>query len=103
MILSAQIERRMRYLSGIGSEWFEYFSGLQPVGRFHPPSLKNPQKVKLPPSPQDGWHRGDSKQARARAKQDMAEIHRRLRRQIGKPEISEVASYPLFPDFSRWL
>lgn len=85
---------------GSGAEWFEYRSGLQPVPTYHPPSLKNPQEVKIP-TPQDGWKKGDSKKARQQALSDLYEIHKRMRRQIGKPEIAHQALYPIYPNIKH--
>lgn len=76
----------------------EEMFGLQPIPHDHPPSLKNPQKVKIPTA-QDGWKKGSSKAARNQAYNDMAEIHRRARTQTGKPNVAHVANYPLFPDY----
>ena len=81
----------------ITAEHLEVYIGLAPIPSDHPPSLKNPIKVKVPVA-QDGWRKGDSKAARAQARQDLVEIHKRLRRQSGKPEISQGANYPIFPN-----
>lgn len=88
--------RRMRADQSTG-EWFQVFNLLSPLPSVHPPSLKNPQKVPIPMA-QDGWKRGASKQQRAQAMQDLVEIHKRLRRQFGKPEITHGAHYPIFPN-----
>lgn len=80
-----------------GSDWYETYIGLSPIPHDHPPSLKNPQEVSIPTA-QDGWKKGDSKAARTRALNDLVEIHKRLRRQIGKPTISQTAIYPMFPN-----
>jgi hypothetical protein len=93
--------RALLDLQALGNEYFEYTGQLQPVGRFHPPSLKNPQQVKTPMA-QDGWHKGASHKARQKALKDLAEIHKRLRRQIGKPELSRTADYPVFPNLQQW-
>ncbi len=82
--------------SPAGADWYETYIGLAPISTFNPPSLKNPIKVKVPTA-QDGWHRGDSKAARDQAIADLVEIHKRLRRQIGKPEISQTAIMPVYP------
>lgn len=83
-------------------DWFEYYTGLSPVPNFHPPSLKNPKRVPQR-FPQRGWRRGDSPSAKRLAKDDMREIIKRLRRQIGKPELAVTAPMPLFPDIQKWL
>jgi hypothetical protein len=33
---------------------------------------------------------------------DLVEIHKRLRRQIGKPEIAYTALYPVNPSMADW-
>lgn len=78
-----------------GSDWRELFVGMQVIPSSHPPSLKNPQKVKLP-SAQDGWKQGDSKKARQQAIDDLRVIHERLLR-MGKPTVVRQANYPGFP------
>jgi hypothetical protein len=85
----------------VGSDYFEFYPGLSPISSLHPPSLKNPRDVKVPTA-QDGWRPGDSKAARAQAISDLIEIHKRLRRQIGKPEIAETANYPVYPSLFDW-
>lgn len=80
----------------------EEMFGLQPIPSSHPPSLKNPMKVKLP-TPQDGWGKHDSKAARKQAYADMAEIHKRSLTQMGKPNIAHVAQYPMFPRIDERL
>lgn len=80
-----------------GTDWNEAYYGFQPVGKSHPPSLRNPQQVSIT-TPQTGWKKGDSAAQRAQAMQDLVEIHKRMRRQIGKPELAQVASYPVFPN-----
>lgn len=86
--------------SPVGSDYSEAYMGIYPIPDDHAPSLTNPIKTKIPTA-QDGWHRGDSKAARQQAYSDLAEIHKRLRRQIGKPEIAHTANYPVFPDITR--
>ena len=75
-----------------GAESYGGFVGLMPISTQHPPSLKNPQRVKVQTA-QDGWRRGDSKASRDRAMRDLIEVHKRLRRQIGKPTISHTALF----------
>jgi hypothetical protein len=89
-------------LDALGNEWFDYWANLQPLPNSHPPSLKNPQKVKIPTA-QDGWKKGASKAARKQAMQDMVEIHKKLRRQIGRPTVSKTADYPIFPNTQQWM
>lgn len=79
-----------------GSEYFQTAVGLAMVPQAHPPSLRNPQHVKQDTAT-DGWKHGASKQARAKAKEDLAEVLKRLRRQTGKPELAQTAAYPIFP------
>lgn len=86
----------------VGADWYETFYGIQPVPHDHAPSLKRPQHVKAPTA-QDGWRQGDSKMAIAKAVQDLAEVHKRLRRQIGKPEIAHTAQLPVFPQLFNYL
>ena len=85
----------------VGSDWYETYIGPSPIPDDHPPSLKNPIHTKIPTA-QDGWHVGDSKQARDQAMQDLVELHKRMRRQIGKPELSYGALYPLYPSMMQW-
>ncbi len=84
----------------VGQDWLESYIGLSPVSNDHAPSLRNPIRTKIPTA-QDGWKKGDSKAARKQAQSDMVEIHKRLRRQIGKPEIAHTALFPLFPDITK--
>lgn len=79
-----------------GEEYFQTIGPLVAIPTAHPPSLRNPQRVKQV-WPQDGWHRGDTKKQKYIARQDMVEIMKRVRRQIGKKEVSETAAMPLFP------
>jgi len=81
-------------------EWLQVFNMLAPISSQHPPSLKNPQKLKIPTA-QDGWRKTDSKKDKAQARKDLVEIHKRLRRQFGKPEITQGANYPLFPNIAQ--
>lgn len=92
----------MKYIMADQStgEWFQVYNFLAPISSQHPPSLKNPQKVKIPTA-QDGWKRGDSKKQKKQAMKDLIEIHRRVRRQFGKPEITQGAHYPLFPNIAQ--
>lgn len=84
----------------LASEFFEY-SQLTPIPTSHPPSLKNPKKVKVP-SDLDTWHHGNSKAARKKAAQDVNDIMQRTRRQIGRPTIAHVAPMPVFPSIVDW-
>lgn len=77
----------------VGSDYRELYYGIQPIPTDHPPSLKNPVPVKTPMA-QDGWKEGDSAKAKKQAVQDLVEIHKRLRRQQGKPEIAQQALIP---------
>ena len=86
---------------GGSPDWFEVVVGLQPVGRTHPPSLKNPQKV-FEDTSQQGWRPGDSKAARKRAKEDLMRLIDLGRRQIGIPQGGQTAQLPVFPDISTW-
>lgn len=83
-----------------GADWYETRVGMGLMPKTHPPSLKNPQRVKIPTA-QDGWLPGASKEARKKALEDMAEVHSRMLRQIGRPAIAQTAAYPLYPDLSR--
>jgi hypothetical protein len=83
----------------VGSDYLEQYYWLSPINTNHPPSLKNPQKVKVP-SARDGWEQGASKEARAKAMQDLVEIHKRIRRQFGKPEVTQGALFPLYPSIA---
>ena len=88
-------------LRAIANEWFEYSSGYQVLPTSHPPSLKNPQKAKIPTAT-EGFEKGASKAQRQQALSDLVEIHKRMRRQTGKPEISHQALFPLHPNISQW-
>lgn len=95
--------QELNKIKALGSDdYLQWGSSLSPLNRFHPPSLKNPQKVKQD-LPTDGWHKGDSGKSKKQARQDLAEIVKRIRRQIGKPEVSRTASAPVFPEVDRWL
>ena len=82
-------------------DWFQYTVGLSPITNNHAPSLKNPVKTKIPLAT-DGWHQNDSDQAKSQAMKDLIEIHRKLRKQYGKPEVVQQAGYPLFPSLMNW-
>jgi hypothetical protein len=82
-------------------DWYQYSLGPYPIPDDHAPSLKNPIKTKIPLA-QDGWHQGDSKAARDQALSDLAELHRRMRRQIGKPEVAHTALFPVHPSIFDW-
>lgn len=88
--------------SPAGADWSETYIGLRPISNTHPPSLKNPLRVKLPTS-RDGWKKGDSKKAKKHAREDMVEIMKRTKRQIGKPTLSIGAPYPMFPKIGQSL
>jgi hypothetical protein len=83
------------------ADWFEVYVGLRPASNAHPPSLRNPQKVKVPLST-DGWHQHDSKKARAHAKRDLLETLKRGQRQIGIPQGGITAPIPSFPSLDHW-
>jgi len=83
-------------------DYYGYHFGLSPGNHEHAPSLRNPKKTIIPTG-QDGWHKGDSKEAKEQAIKDLVEIHKRLRRQLGKPEIAQTALYPLFPNIATKL
>lgn len=87
--------------SGPGTtDYYETYMGLGILNHEHPPSLKNPIKTVIPTA-QDGFHKGDSKDSKKRAMEDLIELHKRMRRQIPKPEITHTANYPIFPDITR--
>ena len=88
--------------SPVGVDYTEAYLGISPISKVHPPSLKNPKEVAIPTA-QDGWHKDDSKAAKRQAREDLAIIHQRLRRQLGKPEVSQTALFPIFPDIARNL
>jgi hypothetical protein len=72
--------------------------GLTVLAPFHPPSLKNPIKVKQD-IPADGWHRSDSPAAKRRARQDLVLIMQRTIRQAGRPSTADYGAItPWFPD-----
>jgi hypothetical protein len=83
-------------------DFVEFNNGLQPVPTSHPPSNRNPILVKQD-YPTDGWHRGDSAEARKKAMEDLVTLHQRMRRQYGKPEVSQTAQLPVFPNYHQWL
>jgi hypothetical protein len=74
----------------------EYFGLLQPIDTQHPPSLKNPKKVRAR-TPADGWHESDSDDSKKMAREDLGEVLDRLRRQIGRPAVAQSALAPVFP------
>ena len=80
----------------VGPDWYDAYIGTSPIPNDHPPSLKNPKLTKIPLA-QDGWKKGDSKKAKDQAMDDLVEIHKRLRRQTGKPEVSFPALNPVYP------
>jgi hypothetical protein len=61
---------------------------LSPISTLHPPSLKNPIRVKLPDPP---------------SHKDVKEILKRVRRQSGKPQVSQTAQYPVYPATGEWV
>lgn len=71
-----------------------YHYGISPVSKMHPPSLRRPLAVKIPTA-QDGFRYNDPEEMKQQAMKDLAEIHKRLRRQTGKPEIAETTKFPL--------
>jgi hypothetical protein len=81
----------------VGSDWYETYIGLAPQGNEHPPSLKNPKKTPVPTA-QTGWKKGSSQREKKQARADMVEIHKRMRRQIGKPEVAHTALFPVYPN-----
>jgi hypothetical protein len=88
--------------SPVGQDWQEMYTGLTPIPTEHAPSLRNPLRTKIPLAT-DGWHPGDSAEARRQAMQDLVAIHARLRRQIGKPEIAHTAQFPVYPRMTDWM
>jgi hypothetical protein len=94
MTLSQSI--RLSELAAIGNEWFDHYASIHPIATGHPPSLKNPQKVKIPTA-QDGWRKGDSRRSRDAAESDVLVLKDKMLRQIGKPTISRTADYPMYP------
>ena len=87
---------------GSTGEWFQTYYGLATIPTFHPPSLKNPVRPQID-LPTDGWHEDDPEHLKKRAKEDLAEILKRLRTQTGKPEVTQQAQYPIFPNIARWM
>ena len=69
---------------------------LAPIDTQHPPSLKNNKKITAP-TPADGWHNSDSPASKKMARVDLAEIMQRVRRQAGKPTLSETTPVAIFP------
>ncbi len=100
MKLHDVVKLREVIADGSTGEWFEYYYGVNAIPTFHPPSLKNPVHVRAD-MPTDGWHDGDSPALKRRAKQDLTEIMKRVRRQTGKPEITKSAAYPIFPSIQQ--
>ena len=82
--------------SPVGTDHYEIYVGMQPLHSEKPPSLKNPIYTKIPTA-QDGWQKNSSRADRAKAISDLVELHSRMRRQTGKPEISRQAQVPSFP------
>lgn len=91
-----KIHARMQQLSIAAEEYFQYYYGLTPIPTEHPPSLKNPQQVKIP-SVKD--YKKDKK---ARDRDLAIQIEKALR-QIGRPTISQTAQMPLYPNISQWM
>src|ERR1017187_2914737 len=58
----------------VGQDWFDVAIGICPIPNDHPPSLKNTILTKIPTA-QDGFHKNDSKVAKAQAMKDLIEIH----------------------------
>jgi hypothetical protein len=85
-------------MSDAQPDWFEYTVGLSPITNQHPPSLSNPQRVKVPTA-QEGWRKGDSQKQRDQAKRDLLQIQNKMNRQIGKPAIARTALWN--PDLYR--
>lgn len=99
MTLRQMIDSDMRS-EGV-QDFYETVVGLRPVANAHPPSLRNPTKVKNPMI-QDDFRPGASKQARKRAKEELIRIFELGQRQIGIPQGGIVAPLPLFPSIDRW-
>src|ERR1039458_1790174 len=78
--------------SPAGQDWFDVAIGICPIPNDHPPSLKNPILTKIPTA-QDGWHKNDSKVAKAQALKDLVEIHKRMRRSFGKQEMARTPTF----------
>lgn len=79
-----------------GTDHWEALLGLSPIGRTHPPSLKNPQKTKVPTAVK-GWQPGAKKSDRQAALKDLATIHQRTLNQIGRPNVAIGTNYPVYP------
>jgi hypothetical protein len=101
MKLSDVVQLRGIEADGSTGEWFEYYYGTNAIPTHHPPSLKNPARVRAD-MPTDGWHDNDSPALKKRARQDLHEIMKRVRRQTGKPEVTRSAAYPIFPSIQQW-
>jgi|SRR5215471_4746568 len=95
------VQLRSIQADGETGEWFETYYGMQPIPTFHPPSLKKPAHI-VPDQSTDGWHPNDPPALKQRARQDLAEIMKRVRRQTGKPELTQQALYPVFPSIAKW-
>lgn len=71
-------------------------NGLQPIPTVHPPSLRRPQKVKIPTA-QSGWDDKPGTPGRRRAERDLSVIRQRVMRQVGKPVVVQQVNYPVYP------
>lgn len=83
------------------NNYFQTYTGMFPIPNAHAPSLRNPQKVKIPMA-QDGWHKNSSAEARLKAIADMKNILERTARQDDIPTISRSAQYSVFPNMRQW-
>lgn len=101
MRLADAVKLRNIRADGSTGEWFEVYYGYSTIPTFHPPSLKDPIPVPVD-MPTDGWHEDDPDELKQKAREELAEVMRRLLRQSGKPELTQQALYPIFPAISRW-
>jgi len=72
------------------------YGGMTPIPTFHPPSAKNPIRVKVP-SPADGWHDSDSSASKLQARKDLMQILKRTGRQPGSGANAYTAIVPWYP------
>lgn len=90
-------------LTGYQVDYYNRGINLCPVTNDHPPSLRNPTRVKDPQA-QDGWKRGASRKARRQAMKDLVRLLQLGMNQPGIPtQGGRTASVPVFPLVDRLI
>ena len=75
----------------VGMDWQETHYGITPIPNEHPPSLKNPRRVKTA-GPETGWRKKDSKRKKKRARKELKHIMQWTLNQPGRPTVSQGAA-----------